>query len=441
MLTLTRSDRHLWRLAWPLMLTNLTVPLLGLVDTAVLGHLESPEYLGAVAVGANLFSILYWTFGFMRMGTTGLAAQAYGRRDATAQTALLLRSLLLACGIALVLILLQAPLIAIGLALMNPGPDVAELAAGYAAIRIWSAPAVLCQYTLVGWLIGCQLPRGPMIMLIAANSVNIVLDVVFVTALGWNSRGVALATVIAEYGATILGLWLVWQRLPDHRASLRTLIGRLPDYLALIRVNRFIMVRTIALLLVLAFFTAQGARQGEVILAANAVLLTFLLVISNGLDGFANAAEAMVGQAVGRRSHRRFLVACRTATRWSLIGAVVFTVIFVAAGHWLIGLLTSIDEVRDTAREFLPWLWLLPATAVWGYLFDGIFIGATRTRDMQNTMLFSALLVFLPGWWLTTDWGNHGLWFALILLMVARATSMATIFMIRTRHGSWFFNE
>ncbi|MCK7543627.1 MATE family efflux transporter [Marinobacter bryozoorum] len=438
---LTRSDRHLWRLAWPLMLTNLTVPLLGLVDTAVLGHLESPVYLGAVAVGANLFSILYWTFGFMRMGTTGLAAQAYGRRDATAQTALLLRSLLLALGIALILIALQSPLISTGLHLMNPGPEVAELAAEYAAIRIWSAPAVLAQYTLVGWLIGCQLPRGPMIMLIAANGMNIMLDVAFVTLLGWNSQGVALATVMAEYSAAGIGLWLVWQRLPDHRASLRTLLGHMADYLALIRVNRFLMVRTIALLLVLAFFTAQGARQGEVVLAANAVLLTFLLVISNGLDGFANAAEAMVGQAVGGGSHRRFLVACRTAARWSLIGSLILTVLFVAGGHWLIGLLTSIEEVRATARQFLPWLWLLPFTAVWGYLFDGIFIGATRTRDMQNTMLFSAIAVFLPAWWLTTGWGNHGLWFALITLMLARATSMATVFMVRTRNRSWFRHE
>ncbi len=438
---LTRSDRQLWRLAWPLMLTNLTVPMLGLVDTAVLGHLESPVYLGAVAIGANLFSILYWSFGFMRMGTTGLAAQAYGRRDATAQVALLLRSLLLALAIATILILLQTPLIRIGLTLMNPGPEVMALAAEYAAIRIWSAPAVLAQYTLVGWLIGCQLPRGPMIMLIAANGMNIILDVTFVTVFGWNSRGVALATMIAEYSAAGLGLWLVWRRLPDHRASFRTLLGQAVDYLALIQVNRYLMVRTITLLLALAFFTAQGAQQGEQILAANAVLLTFLLVISNGLDGFANAAEAMVGQAVGGGSHSRFLVACRTAARWSLIGSLLLTVVFVLAGHWLIGLLTSIEEVRTTARQFLPWLWLLPFTAVWGYLFDGIFIGATRTRDMQNTMLFSALVVFLPAWWLTTSWGNHGLWFALIMLMDARAVSMGTGFMVRTRNRSWFRHE
>lgn len=438
MTRISRSDRHLWRLAWPLILTNLTVPMLGLVDTAVLGHLDSPEYLGAVAVGANLFSILYWTFGFMRMGTTGLAAQAFGRRDAVAQTALLVRSLILATGIGLILITLQTPLLATGLALMKPGPEVAKLASEYAAIRIWSAPAVLCQYTLVGWLIGCQLPRGPMIMLIVANGMNIVLDILFVTVLGWNSRGVAMATVAAEYSATGLGLWLVWLRLPDHRASLRTLLGRTGDYLALIRVNRYLLVRTITLLLVLAFFTAQGARQGEITLAANAVLLTFLLVISAGLDGFANAAEAMVGQAVGHRSHQRFLVACRTAARWSLIGSVMFTILFLVSGYWLIGLLTSIEEVRAMARQYLPWLWLLPLSAVWGYLFDGIFIGATRTRDMQNTMLFSALGVFLPVWWLTTSWGNHGLWFALIALMLARAGSMATVFLLRTRNRSWF---
>src|SRR5690554_4259755 len=193
------TDRRLWALAWPLMLTNLTVPLLGLVDTAVLGHLESPEYLGAVAVGANLFSILYWTFGFMRMGTTGLAAQAWGKRDSFSQVALLLRSVILAIGIGLLLILCHQPLIRIGLELMNPSPGVTELAAEYAAIRIWSAPAVLCQYTLVGWLIGTQFPRGPMVMLIIANGINIVLDVFFVTVLGWNSRGVAMATRSEEH--------------------------------------------------------------------------------------------------------------------------------------------------------------------------------------------------------------------------------------------------
>ncbi len=319
-LAVTATDRRLWALAWPLMLTNLTLPLLGLVDTAVLGHLDRPEYLGAVAVGANLFTLLYWTFGFMRMGTTGLAAQAFGRRDHFGQTALLVRSLALAVAIGLVLIAVHQPLIRLGLVLMNPGPEIKALAAEYAAIRIWSAPAVLCQYTLVGWLIGTQCPRGPMLMLIVANGLNIVLDIVFVTVLGWNSRGVAMATVMAEYAATTLGFWLVLKRLPAGQRFSRALLGRLADYTAILRVNRYLLVRTVTLLLVLAFFTAQGARQGEVTLAANAVLITFLLVISNGLDGFANAAEALVGEAVGRGSRRQFRVVCRAALRWSLWG-------------------------------------------------------------------------------------------------------------------------
>ncbi len=435
---LATTDRRLWALAWPLMLTNLTVPLLGLVDTAVLGHLDSPEYLGAVAVGANLFSILYWTFGFMRMGTTGLAAQAWGKRDDFGQVALLLRSVLLAVGIGLLLILFHQPLIRIGLVLMNPSPDVTGLAAEYAAIRIWSAPAVLCQYTLVGWLIGMQFPRGPMIMLIVANGLNIVLDVLFVTGLGWNSRGVAIATVIAEYGAATIGFAIVLTRLPDGQRLTRELFGRLSDYLKILRVNRYIMVRTIALLLVLAFFTAQGARQGDTILAANAVLITFLLVISNALDGFANAAEALIGEAIGKDSRRRFRVVFRSALRWSLWGALLLTIIFVFGGRQLIALLTGIESVRVTAWEYLPWLWLLPFAAVWGFLLDGVFIGATRTRDMQNTMLFSALGVFLPVWWLTTGWGNHGLWFSLICLMLARALTMGWLSWSHTRTGRWF---
>ncbi|WP_336367794.1 MATE family efflux transporter [Marinobacter sp. C2H3] len=435
---LTRTDRRLWALAWPLMLTNLTVPLLGLVDTAVLGHLDSPEYLGAVAVGANLFSLLYWTFGFMRMGTTGLAAQAWGRRDPFAQTALLLRSVLLAVAIGLVLIATHRPLIALGLTLMEPGPEVRALAAEYAAIRIWSAPAVLCQYTLVGWMIGMQAPRGPMVMLIVANGVNIVLDVLFVTGLGWNSRGVALATVCAEYGAALIGFALVLARRPRGAWPWPALLGRLADYLAILRVNRYLLVRTVTLLLVLAFFTAQGARQGEVILAANAVLITFLMVISNALDGFANAAEALVGEAVGRGSRRRFRAAFGSALRWSLWGSLLLTVVFVLGGRPLIGLLTGIEAVRATAIAYLPWLWLLPMAAVWGFLLDGVFIGATRTRDMQNTMLFAALGVFLPVWWLSQGLGNHGLWLALISLMLGRALGMGWLFLRHQRTGAWF---
>jgi MATE family multidrug resistance protein len=372
------------------------------------------------------------------MGTTGLAAQAWGRQDEFAQIALLLRSVLLATGIGLLLILFHQPLIHSGLVLMNPSESVAELASGYASIRIWSAPAVLCQYTLVGWLIGTQTPKGPMIMLLTANGLNIVLDVLFVTVMGWNSAGVAVATVIAEYSAAGVGFYLVLKKMPAGQAFTRALFGQVSDYLTILQVNRYIMVRTIALLLVLAFFTAQGARQGDTVLAANAVLITFLLVISNGLDGFANAAEALIGEAVGQRDREQFRRVFAVALRWSLWGSLLFTVVFVLGGKALINLLTGIEEVRQTAGQYLPWLWALPLTAVWGFLFDGVFIGATRTRDMQNTMLLSAAAVFLPVWWLTTSWGNHGLWFALISLMVARALSMGWLCFQHTRHDRWF---
>ncbi|MBS3804417.1 MAG: MATE family efflux transporter, partial [Oleiphilaceae bacterium] len=336
------------------------------------------------------------------------------------------------------LILFHQPLIRLGLVLMNPSPEVARLAGDYAAIRIWSAPAVLCQYTLVGWLIGTQFPRGPMLMLILANGLNIVLDVVFVTVLGWNSQGVALATVIAEYAAAALGFVLVLRRMPAGLTLSRALLGTLADYGRILQVNRYILVRTVTLLLILAFFTAQGARQGDVILAANAVLITFLLIISNGLDGFANAAEALIGEAVGQNNPSQFREVWRTALRWSFWGAILFTLLFILTGHALIGLLTSIPEVRETARIYLPWLWTLPLAAVWGFLLDGIFIGATRTRDMQNTMLFSAILVFFPVWWLTTGWHNHGLWFSLIILMLARALSMGLLFVRHTQNNAWF---
>jgi len=435
---LGQLDRRLWALAWPLMLTNITVPLLGLVDTAVLGHLSRPVYLAAVAVGANLFSVLYWAFGFFRMGTTGLVAQARGRRDDRALMQVLVQSLLVALGLGLALILLQQPLITIGLDLMNASPTVTTLAREYASIRIYSAPAVLCQYTLIGWMIGVQYPRGTLLVNVLANALNMVLDLALVTGLGLHSDGVAWATLIAEYAATGLGAWLVWHRRPSGVALDRRLLGVAADYWALLRVNRYLMVRTVCLLLTFAFFTAQGARLGDTVVAANAVLLTFLMIISNGLDGFANGAEALVGEAVGERSRARFRAVCAAAARWSFIGSLLFALAFILAGSTIIHLLTDLETVRREALLYMPWIWALPVVAVWSYLLDGIFIGAVQTRLMQNTMLLSVIGVFLPAWWLTRSWGNHGLWFALSLFLLARGLSMGAAFRWLSRPWRWF---
>ena len=420
------------------MLTNITVPLLGLVDTAVLGHLSQPDYLAAVAVGANLFSVLYWAFGFMRMGTTGLVAQARGRGDGAAVNRLLLQSLLLGLAIGLLIILLQWPLIHIGLHLMQASPAVTALATDYADIRIWSAPAVLCQYTVVGWLIGVQYPRGPMLVMIAANGLNMLLDITFVTGLGWNSNGVALATLLAEYLATGLGLWLVWRQRPRDEPIAFERLWRWRDYADILHVNRYLLVRTLCLLLTFAFFTAQGARQGDTVVAANAVLLTFLMLISNGLDGFANGAEALVGEAVGRRDKALFQAVCFTALRWALLAAVLFSLVFLIGGHLIIAGLTDIPAVLTTAEDYLPWVWILPLAAVWSYLLDGIFIGAVQTRAMQNTMLASVFLIFLPAWWLTRPFGNHGLWFALTLFMLSRGLTLGWGFRRLSRPWRWF---
>ncbi len=431
--------RRLWSLAWPLILTNLTVPLLGLVDTAVLGHLNSPVYLGAVAISANLFTILYWSFGFLRMGTTGLAAQASGAQNKERLRRLLAQASVFGAGIGCFLVMLQLPLISVGLWLMNPEPEVARLAYEYCQIRIFSAPAVLAQYALIGWLIGRHDTRIPLLVAVATNLLNLGLDLLFVVGLNMTSAGVALATLIAEYFALGLTLWLMRQRHPDawDLAGVGARLRQWTDYLHLIRVNRFIFIRTVALLLTFAFFTARGAHLGTEILAANAVLLTFLLLISNGLDGFANGAEVLTGEAVGARSLVQLRSSLKVALGCAVVGALLFCGFFWLAGDGLISLLTDIPSVATRAREFLPWLILMPALAVWGYLLDGVFIGALKVRAMQNTVLLSAL-VFLLVWWSSQPLGNHGLWLALSAFMLSRGLGLGWLAWRNSRRQCWF---
>ncbi len=431
--------RRLWSLAWPLILTNLTVPLLGLVDTAVLGHLDSPVYLGAVAISANLFTILYWSFGFLRMGTTGLAAQASGAQDNEQLRRLLAQASLFGAGIGCFLVMLQWPLISVGLWLMDPEPAVARLAHEYCQIRIFSAPAVLTQYALIGWLIGRHDTRIPLLVAVATNLLNLGLDLLFVVGFGMTSAGVALATLIAEYFALGLTLWLMAQRHPDawDLAGIGARLRRWTDYLRLIRVNRFIFIRTVALLLTFAFFTAQGARLGTDILAANAVLLTFLLLISNGLDGFATGAEVLTGEAVGARSLARLRISLNVALGCAVAGALLFCGFFWLTGEWLISLLTDLPTVAASAREFLPWLILMPLLAVWSYLLDGVFIGALKVQAMQNTVVLSAL-AFLLVWWSSQSLGNHGLWLALSVFMLSRGLSLGWLAWRYSRRQCWF---
>ncbi|MBD3895554.1 MATE family efflux transporter [Halomonas sp. ML-15] len=432
----TSPDRRIWLLAWPIILSNITVPLLGLVDTAVVGHLPDSRYLAAVTLGATLFSFLYWGFGFLRMGTTGLTSQAAGRENDSEVRNLLGQSLLMAGGIGVALIVLSTPLIDLGLWLLDGSEVATELAREYAQIRILSAPAVLANYAILGWFLGQQNARVTLAILVLTNSVNIVLDLLFVVGLGMTSDGVAWATVIADYTALAFGGWLVMRQLKLLEGRfLRQRLLKLGAYSELFQVNSHLFIRTLGLLFAMAFFTAQGASQGDTVLAANAVLLQFIMLTSYALDGFAHAAEALVGRSVGRRRWDEFGASVRAATRFSLIAAGGASLAFLLGGQALIALLTDLPEVRATAALYLPWMIVMPLLAVWSYLLDGVFIGATETRAMRNS-IFIALAAYLPLWWLTQGLGNHGLWLAFTVFTLVRSATL-TGYYLSYRQKRW----
>ncbi|SEG84308.1 MATE family efflux transporter [Marinobacterium lutimaris] len=429
---------RIWALAWPMMLSNITVPLLGLVDTAVIGHLPSPHYLGAVAVGSMIFTVIYWTFGFLRMGTTGMVAQASGREDGTAVRTLLAQSLILATVIGSLIILLRTPVTDLALRLMDPEVDVLGEAHAYAAIRAFGAPAMLCNYALLGWFVGNQNTRIPLVLLTVSNLINMLLNVFFVYGLGMHADGVALGSVIAEWSSLALGLWFVRRMLKDIPGQWLTgPLKRLRDYSEMFRVNRYLFVRTVILLLTLAFFTSQGAKQGTDILSANAVLLNFVMLISNALDGFAHATEALSGKVLGKGRREEFYRTVVSAAIWSLVSALLLVGVFALGGNLIISMLTGIEAVRNEAAIYLPWLIVLPLIGVWSFLLDGVFIGTTQVKAMQNTMLFSVFCVFAPVWWLSQPLGNHGLWMALLSLFAARGASGAWVFWRISRRDAW----
>ena len=402
--------------------SNITVPLLGIVDTAVVGHLDSPHYLAAVAVGATIFSFLFLSFNFLRMGTTGVAAQAVGNNNHDGVRSVMLQAGSIALAIATALIVLQAPLGRLALSLIDPAADVAASAREYYAIRIWAAPAVLLNYALLGWFIGLQNGRAPLLVMLVVNVVNIVLDLVFVIGFDMDVRGVALASVIAEVCGLTLGLMLMRRELRRFPSTtpLRSLMDT-QRLRRLLSVNGNLLVRSFSLMLTFGIFTALGARLGSVVLAANAVLLNFQTLMAFALDGFANAAEALIGRAIGADDNDGLRRAWRNTLIWSAGIAVVFVLIYALLGRPLIGLMTNLDAVSDTATTYLPWLVALPLASVWCFFYDGVFVGATLAKAMRNSMLIATFVVFVPLALILDDvLGNHGLWLALLIFMLAR---------------------
>ena len=419
------ADRDIWRIAAPMILSNVSVPLLGMVDTGVTGHLESPVYLGAVAVGATVFGFLYMGMNFLRMGTTGITAQRYGANDNDGLRVSLGQALIVSLLIAVTLLALQLPIGHLAMSLIGAEPDVESFALQYFSIRIWSAPGTLANYVLIGWFLGLQNARVPLLIFLAINITNIILDLWFVLGLGMKVDGVALASVIAEY--TGLAIALVFAVKALRARSGHWPFARLFNvraYSAFFAVNAHLFIRTMALMFTFAFITAQGARLGGLVLAANAILINVQHLTAFALDGFAHAAEALVGKAVGEKRRDALEYSVRLALKWSLIFAVGFCLLYVALGPLLIRVLTDLPDVRSTTMQYLPWLIVSPLVSVWSFLYDGVYIGATRSREMRDIMLISAFVIFIPAWYLLQGFGNHGLWLAFTLFMASRGIGM-----------------
>lgn len=361
----------------------------------------------------------------MRMGTAGLSAQAFGANNTLELNAILLRAMMLAVSISLLLLVFQQSIAAFSFYLINCDDSTESLARQYFDIRIWSAPASLCQYVILGWFLGRQNTTNPLLIVVTTNVCNICLDLLFLVHYGMNTEGVALASVLAEYTGLIFGILLIIRNTPASSRSLSwSYLFQADKIKAMLLINSHLFVRTLCLIFTFSFFTVQGAKFGSAILAANAVLMNFQTFMAYALDGFAHAAEALIGRALGAKNKALFQQSIKTTALWSLLVALLFTLTFNFAGQGIINMLTHLTEIREPAYEYLPWLIALPLISFSSFLLDGVFIGATLSRKMRDCILLSLFLVFFPSWYYTQDLANHGLWLALSLFMLMRSFIM-----------------
>ena len=418
--------RQVLFLAIPIILANLTQPLISAVDTAVAGHLPGAQHLAGVALGSLLFNFIFWGFGFLRMGTTGVVAQYFGAGKSEAVLLTVGRGGIIACAIGMLILLLQRPLIDGGLALLGASPEAAEQARLYAHGRVWSAPFALANYVILGWLLGCQRVRIALAIQILINIVNLVAVLSFVYGLNWGVSGIGRATAVADISGTAVGVWLIWRSY--HKQIQTTQWAQLIETAAmrrLVQINSHIFIRTACLLATMAWFTHLGARQGDALLAANAILLNFLSFTSYGLDGFAHAAETLTGSAVGQRNAKRVARVIRVCLVWGMIGSLLYALVYTLAGAQLIGLLTDQPEIGELARQYLVWAVLAPLASVHAYLYDGVFMGATRTRPLMLIMLGCSIAFLALSLILLPLLGNHGLWLSFLIFNALRGLGLA----------------
>jgi len=422
----SKLNKQILALAIPNILTNLSVPLLSSVDTAVVGHLDEVYYLGAIAIGSMIFNFIYWAFGFLRMGTTGLTSQAFGKKDEKEIALNLFRPLLVALFGAIVLISLQYAIAEISFMIIDASAEVEKHAMKYFYIRIFAAPATLAIYVFHGWFLGMQNAKYPMILLITVNVLNLLFNLLFIYQFNMTSDGVALGTVIAQYSGLIIAIIIFNKKYQNYLKyfSLSEILN-LSKLKTFYKVNSNIFIRTLALLFVLSYFTVESAKFGDDILAANTILLQMWIIISYAVDGFAFAAESLVGKFIGANDNDRLKLSIKYLFVWGLGIGLIFTLIYSLVGEVIITLFTDNKVVVELAVTFVAWTIVSQMVNSVSFIWDGIYIGATKTETMRNSMLFSAFIVFLPTYLLTKDYlGNHSLWLALTLFMVVRALSL-----------------
>lgn len=428
-------NRKILNLAVPNIISNISIPMLGIVDMALMGHLESDAYIGAIALGSLIFNFLYWGLGFLRMGTSGFTAQAWGRGDMPETIMVFARAAFIALAMSAVLLLFQKPIENLSFLVLKGDTRVEELAMAYFRIRVWAAPAALGQFALLGFFLGMQNARLPMIVLVSTNLINVVFNYIFVMRMGMGSDGVALGTVIAQYSGLMIALFYFRKNFShlfqhwSYRATVRW--TKLREFLM---VNKDIFIRTMCLVIVFSIFTARSASTDvmsegqETILAVNSLLMQFFMFFSFLIDGFAHAAEALTGRFIGAGDRKALEKSVRLLFIWGTAISLFFTLLYLLGGNAIFGLLTNNAKVIANAKPYFFWVIIIPMVSYTAFLWDGIYIGATAGKEMRNAMLFSTLVIFFPAYILASRFmGNQGLWFAFILFMAARGLTMQVL--------------
>ncbi len=414
-------NRKILNLAIPNVISNITVPLLGIVDLMVMGHLGSEVYIGAIAVGGMIFNFIYWGFSFLRMGTGGFTAQAFGRSDKKEVIAILARALAVAMAGALLLIVLQYPIELLSFRIINSSAEVEQYASSYFYIRIWAAPATISLYAFTGWFIGMQNTRIPMIVAVIVNILNIGFNLLFVFVFNMKSDGVAYGTVIAQYCGLALSILFFGKYFRVYLAHFKyEALRERKALLEFFKVNKDIFIRTLALIFTMSFFTAKSAEANDIILAVNTLLFQFFIFFSYFVDGFANAGEALAGRYIGAKQRQNLFRAIKLIFVWATGVSVVFTLVNVFGGSFILSLMTSNEDIIRLAGPFIIWIIFVPLVSFTAFIWDGIYIGATASKWLRNSILI-ALMFFLAAYYLSREqFGNHGLWFALLLFLAVR---------------------